>query len=128
MMVKYSFGLLMTKKKTYCKQRQAIFLSLETLASEYNTIVGHGGAQAVRESFDIPKSEMRVRPKTVAVLTLSLPSATAVEFTVHCQTRLQSNLKGTVDSSLFLTVLRNANLCSLFQNVRGYNNIGNGCL
>ena len=34
------------------------------------------------------------------VLTLSLPNATVVEFTVHCQTRLQSKFKGTVDSCL----------------------------
>ena len=52
-------------------------------------------------------------------LTLSLPNATVVEFTVHCQTRLQSKFKGTVDSCLFLTVLRNAFLCSLFQIVQG---------
>ena len=42
-----------------------------------------------------------------------------VEFTVHCQTRLKSKFKGTVDSCLFLTVIRDANLCSLFQNVQG---------
>ena len=53
------------------------------------------------------------------VLTLSLPNATVVEFTVHCQTRLQSKFKGTVDSCLFLTVIRNATLCSLFQTVKG---------
>ena len=35
-------------------------------------------------------------------LTLSLPNATVVEFTVHCQTRLQSKFTGTVDSCLFL--------------------------
>ena len=29
------------------KQGQAAFLSIGTLASEYNKIVGHGGAQAV---------------------------------------------------------------------------------
>ena len=52
-------------------------------------------------------------------LTLSLPNATVVEFTVHCQTRLQAKFKGTVDSCLFLTVIRNATLCSLFQNVQG---------
>ena len=52
-------------------------------------------------------------------LTLSLPNATVVEFTVHCQMRLQSKIKGTVDSCLLLTVIRDANLCSLFQNVRG---------
>ena len=34
-------------------------------------------------------------------LTLSLPNATVVEFTIHCQTRLQSKFKGTVDSCLF---------------------------
>ena len=45
-------------------------------------------------------------------LTLSLPNLTIVEFTVHCQTRLQSRFKGTVDSCLCLTVLRDANLCS----------------
>ena len=52
-------------------------------------------------------------------LTLSLPNATVVEFTVHCQTRLQSKFKGTVDSCLFLTVIRNTTICSLFQNVQG---------
>ena len=52
-------------------------------------------------------------------LTLSLPNATVVEFTVHCQTRLQSKFKGTVDSCLFLTVIRDANRCSLFQTVMG---------
>ena len=43
--------------------------------------------------------------KTVHVLrvslTLSLPNATVVECTVHCQTQLQSKFKGTVDSCLF---------------------------
>ena len=52
-------------------------------------------------------------------VTLSLPNATVVEFTVHCQTRLQSKFKGTVESCLFLTVIRNATICSLFQNVQG---------
>ena len=52
-------------------------------------------------------------------LTLSLPNATVVEFTVHCQARLQSKSRGTVDSCLFLTVIRDANLCSLFQIVQG---------
>ena len=52
-------------------------------------------------------------------LTLSLPNATVVEFTVYCQTRLQSKFKGTVDGCLLLTVIRDANLCSLFQNVQG---------
>ena len=37
----------------------------------------------------------------------SLTNATIVE------------IKGTVDSCLFLTVIRDANLCSLFQNVEG---------
>ena len=50
---------------------------------------------------------------------LSLPNATVVEFTVHCQTRLKSKVKGTVNSCLFLTVIRDANICSLFQNVQG---------
>ena len=36
-----------------------------------------------------------------SVLTLSLPNATVVELIVHCQTRLQSKFKGTVDSCLF---------------------------
>ena len=54
-----------------------------------------------------------------ANLTLSLPNATVVEFTIHCQTRLQSKFKGTVDSCLFLTVIRDANISSLFQNVQG---------
>ena len=31
------------------KQGQATILSLGTLASEHNNIVGHGGAKAVRE-------------------------------------------------------------------------------
>ena len=50
---------------------------------------------------------------------LSLPNATVVEFTVHGQTRLQSKFKGTDDSCLFLTIIRDANLCSLFKNVQG---------
>ena len=54
MMVKYSTGLLMTKQLDLLqnKDKQHFFL-LGTLASEYNKIVGHGGAQAVRESFYI---------------------------------------------------------------------------
>ena len=51
------------------------------------------------------------------LLTLSLPNATVVEFTVHYQTRLLSKFKGTVDRCLFLTVIRDASLYSLFQNV-----------
>ena len=43
-------------------------------------------------------------------LTLSLPNATVVEFTIHCQTRLQSKLKGIVDSCQSLTVIRDANI------------------
>ena len=46
---------------------------------------------------------LKVRPRYLALfacLTLSLPNATVVEFTVHCQTRLQSKFKGTVESSL----------------------------
>ena len=39
-------------------------------------------------------------------LTLFLPNATVVEFTVHCQMGLLSKLKGTVDSCLFLTFIR----------------------
>ena len=31
----------------------------------------------------------------------------------------RTKFKGTVDSCLFLTVIRNANVCSLFQNVHG---------
>ena len=50
----------------------------------------------------------------VKTLTLSLPNATVVEFTVHCQTRLQSKFKGTVDGCLILTVIRDANRCSLY--------------
>ena len=53
------------------------------------------------------------------VLTLSMPNATLVDFTVHCQTQLQSKFKSTVESCLFLTVILDANLCSLFQNVQG---------
>ena len=52
-------------------------------------------------------------------LTLSLPNATVIEFTVHCQTRLQSKFKGTVETCLFLTVIWDVNLCSLFQKVQG---------
>ena len=52
-------------------------------------------------------------------LALSLPNATVVEFTVHCQTRLQSKFTGTVDSGLFLSVIWDATLCSLSQNVQG---------
>ena len=37
----------------------------------------------------------------------------------HCQTRLQSKIKGTVDSCLFLTVIRDGHPCTLFQNVQG---------
>ena len=45
------------------------FFSLGTLASEYNNIVGHYRAQAVRKLFDIQyKSKRQVRPKTVAAL------------------------------------------------------------
>ena len=62
------------------------------------------------------------------ILTLSLPNATVVELTVHCQTRLQSKFKGTVDTCLFLAVIRNANLCSLFQTVQGHTNIVYGRL
>ena len=51
-------------------------------------------------------------------LTLSLPNATVVEFTFHCQTRLQSKFRGIVDSNLFLNVIRDAYLCSLIQNVQ----------
>ena len=53
------------------------------------------------------------------ILTLLPPNTTVVEFTVHCQTQLQSKFKGTVDSCLFLTVIRDVDLCSLFQNVQG---------
>ena len=57
------------KNRLTAKQGQATFLSLGTLANEYNKIVGHGGTQAIRNSFDISyRSEMRVRPKTVAAL------------------------------------------------------------
>ena len=52
-------------------------------------------------------------------LTLSLPNVTEVEFTVHCRTRLQSKFTGTVNSCLFLSVIWDATLCSLFQNVQG---------
>ena len=50
----------------------------------------------------------------IVILTLSLPNATAVEFTVHCQTRLQSKFISTVDSCLFLTVIRHATLWGFF--------------
>ena len=57
------------KIRLTAKQGQATFLSLGTLANEYNKIVGHGGTQAIRNSFDISyRSEMRVRPKTVTAL------------------------------------------------------------
>ena len=46
-------------------------------------------------------------------------AATVVEFTVHCQTRLQSKFKGMVDSCLFLTIIWDSNLCSIFQIVKG---------
>ena len=39
---------------------------------------------------------------------------TEVEFTVHCQTRLQSKFKGTVDSCPFLTIIKDANLWGFF--------------
>ena len=62
-------------------------------------------------------------------LTLSLRNATVVELTIRCQTRrLQSKFKGTIDSCLFLTVIRDANLCSLFKMLRGHNNIVCGIL
>ena len=48
------------------------------------------------------------------MLTLSLPNATVAELTVYWQTRLQSKLKSPFDSCLFVTVIRDANLCSLF--------------
>ena len=50
-------------------------------------------------------------------LTLSLPNATVVEFTLQCQTQLQSKFTGTVDIGLFLTVIWDATLCSLSPNV-----------
>ena len=66
----------------------------------------------------VPIHHVRVNNAIISgQLTLSLPNATVVEFTLHCQTRLQSKFKGTVDSCLFLTVIRDANLCFLFQNV-----------
>ena len=50
------------------KVKQHFFL-LGLSPGEFNKIVGHGGAKAVRESFDIPyKSKIRVGPKTVAAL------------------------------------------------------------
>ena len=52
-------------------------------------------------------------------LTLSLPNATVVEFTVHCQTRLQSKLKAQLIAVYFFTVIKDANLSFLFQNVQG---------
>ena len=52
------------------------------------------------------------------ILTLSLPNVTVVELTVHCQ----------IDTCLFLAVIRDANLCSLFQNVQGHTNIVYGRL
>ena len=61
------------------------------------------------------------------LLTLSLPKATVVEFTVHCQTRLQSKFKGTVDSCLFFTVIRDATFW-YFKMYRGHNNIVYGGL
>ena len=67
--------------------------------------------------YNVPK---KVWPTVIPVLTLSLPNATVVEFTVHWQTRLQSKFKGTTDSCLFLTHIRDANFCVfLFQNVQG---------
>ena len=54
-----------------------------------------------------------------AHLTLSLPNATVVEIIFTAKMRLQSKFKGTVDSCLFLTVIRDAYLCFLFQNVQG---------
>ena len=51
-------------------------------------------------------------------LTLSLPNATVAEFTVHCQMGLESKFKSTFNSCLFLTVIRDANLCSLFYHVQ----------
>ena len=45
--------------------------------------------------------QMKQFDLSVTTLTLSLPNATVVEFTDHCQTRLQSKLKGTVDNCLF---------------------------
>ena len=65
------------------------------------------------------KERIRSLWELILSLTLSLPNSTVVKFTIHCQTQLQSKLKGTVDSCLFLTVIRDATLCSLFQNVQG---------
>ena len=64
-------------------------------------------------------AEVIKEDKGVRALTLLLPNATIVEFTLHFQTRLQSKFKGTVDSYLFLTVIRDTKLCSLFQNIQG---------
>ena len=66
---------------------------------------------------DHSKVDQKLVCKTNYGLTLLLPNATVVEFTAHCQRRLQSKCKGTVGSCLFLTVISDTNLCSLFQNV-----------
>ena len=71
------------------------------------------GQEHVVLSYDDLGPELQCRLNT------SLTNATVVEFTVHYETQLQSKFKDTVDSCLFLTVIRDANRCSLFQNVQG---------
>ena len=61
-------------------------------------------------------------PGALSGLTLSLPNATVVEFTVHCQI-YSRNLKAQLIAVYFLTVLRDANLCFYFKLFRGHNNI-----
>ena len=43
------------------KQGSAEFLSLSTLANEYNRIVGHGGTLAVRQYLNLPDYRSRTR-------------------------------------------------------------------
>ena len=57
-------------------------------------------------------------PGALSGLTLSLPNASVVEFAVHCQI-YSRNLKAQLIAVYFLTVIRDANLCFLFQVVQG---------
>ena len=59
----------------------------------------------------------------ISTLALSLPNATVVEFTIHCQKRPQSKFKGTVDSYLFLTVIRTQIILLYFKMFTRHNNI-----
>ena len=61
-------------------------------------------------------------------LTLSLPNATVVEITVHCQTQLQSKFIDTIDSCQILTVVREKRFVLYYKMLRQHNNIVYGGL